>query len=328
MSDRNDETGYDWKSHKPRIGISTCLLGERVRHDGSHRRDRLLTDVIGEFVQWVPVCPEMECGLPVPRESMHLEGSPESPRLITTRSRVDHTDRMLTWCSKRLKELEKDSLCGFIFRKKSPSSGMERVRVYDEEGVPRARGAGIFAMQFMQHFPLLPVEEDGRLHDHRIRENFIERIFCLMRYRELLATNANVGGLVDFHTDHKIQIMAHNQKVCREMGALVAHAKGLKKNELFTQYERLLLSALARKATSRSNANALMHMMGYFKRVLTADEKQELLGTLDQYRGELVPLIVPITLIRHYVRKYEQSYLRRQTYLNPHPVELKLRNHA
>ena len=328
MSDQDNSNGYDWMLHKPRVGISTCLLGERVRHDGSHRRDRLITEVIGAFVQWVPVCPEVECGLPTPRESMHLEGDREAPRLIATRSRIDHTERMLKWCSKRLKELENENLCGFIFRKNSPSSGMERVRIYDENRIPRGTTSGVFAMQFMRHFPLLPVEEDGRLHDHDIRENFIERIFCLRRYRESLETDGTVGGLVGFHTDHKIQIMAHNQKVCREMGSLVAHAKQFGKEELFAQYELLLLAALQRKATTRSNTNALQHMMGYFKRVLSADEKRELLEIIDEYKRELVPLIVPIALVRHYVRKYGQQYLKRQTYLNPHPIELKLRNHA
>ena len=205
---------------------------------------------------------------------------------------------------------------------------MERVRIYEENRIPRGTTSGIFAMQFMRHFPLLPVEEDGRLHDHDLRENFIERIFCLRRYREFLQSDGTVGGLVDFHTDHKLQILAHNQKVCREMGSLVAHAKQFGKSELFAEYERLLLTALNRKATTRSNANALQHMMGYFKRILTADEKRELLGIIDEYKRELVPLIVPVTLVKHYVQKYEQQYLKRQTYLNPHPIELKLRNHA
>jgi len=283
---------------------------------------------MGEFVEWVPVCPEVECGLPIPRESMHLEGEPDSPRLVTTRSGVDHTEKMFTWCDRRLDKLEQDNLCGFIFKKNSPSSGMERVRIYDKNGIPRKAGVGIFAMQFMNRFPLLPVEDDGRLHDVRIRENFIERIFCLERYREFLETNGNVGGLVEFHTDHKLQLLAHNQKVSREIGSLVAHAKELKRGELFARYERLFLRAMGTKATTRSHANALMHMMAYFKRVLAPEEKQELLELIDQYRRELIPLIVPITLVRHYVLKYDEPYLKRQTYLNPHPIEFKLRNHA
>ncbi|UCG14989.1 MAG: DUF523 domain-containing protein, partial [Deltaproteobacteria bacterium] len=166
-----------------RLGISTCLLGENVRYDGGHKRDRFITDTLGQFVQFVPVCPEAECGLGIPRESMHLKGSPESPRLITTRTKIDHTDRMLAWARIRVRQLEKEDLCGFIFKSNSPSSGMERVRIYNEAGMPEKKGVGIFARAFMDHFPLLPVEEEGRLHDVKLRENFIERIFALKRWR-------------------------------------------------------------------------------------------------------------------------------------------------
>ena len=311
-----------------RIGLSTCLLGENVRFDGGHKRDRFVTDTLGQFLDFVPVCPEMECGLGVPRESMRLVGSPESPRLVTNRTKIDHTERMITWARKRVQELEKEDLCGFIFKSRSPSSGMERVRVYNEKGIPEKKGVGMFARIFMEHFPLLPVEEDGRLHDIRLRENFIERIFALKRWRDLLDEKKSRGRLVAFHTQHKLLILSHSQKHSRILGKLVAAAKSISPKQLYPQYQALFMEALQLKTTVKKNINVLEHMMGYFKKQLSADEKQELLETFNQYREGYIPLIVPLTLIKHYVRKYEQPYLKQQVYLNPHPVELKLRNHA
>jgi uncharacterized protein YbgA (DUF1722 family)/uncharacterized protein YbbK (DUF523 family) len=310
---------------RPPVGISTCLLGERVRYDGGHKRDRFLTDTVGPFVEWVPVCPEVECGLPTPRESMHLEGDPDSPRLVTTRTHVDHTDRMLRWAEQKLDELKGMDLCGFIFKTNSPSSGMRSIRVYDANGVPRKVGVGLFARAFMSRFPLLPVEDEGRLHDPGLRENFIERLFALKRYRD---AERSVGGLVDFHTRHKMQLMAHSQKQLEEMGRLVARAREVPPEELFPAYEERLMTALMHKATPRTNANVLMHMLGFFKDELSADEKAEMLEIIRQYSDGLVPLIVPVTVMNHYARKYDQAYLRQQTFLHPHPVELKLRNHA
>jgi len=313
---------------KIRLGISTCLLGENVRYDGGHKRDRFIIDTLGEFVEFVPVCPEVECGLPVPRESMHLVGDPESPRLVTTRTKIDHTERMVNWARKRLGELEKENLCGFIFKSNSPSSGMERVKVYNERGMALKTGIGMFARAFMDHFPLIPVEEDGRLHDIKLRENFIERIFALKRWRELLGHHQSRGKLVAFHTEHKLLILSHSQKHSRILGKLVAEAKKIPAEQLYSQYEVIFTEALRLKTTIKKNINVLQHMMGYFKKQLSADEKRELLETIDQYRGEYIPLIVPVTLIKHYVRKYDQHYLKQQLYLNPHPIELKLRNHA
>ena len=313
---------------KIRIGISTCLLGESVRYDGGHKRDRFVTDTLGQFLEFVPVCPEMECGLGVPRESMRLVGKPESPRLVTNRTKIDHTERMITWARKRVQELEKEDLCGFIFKSRSPSSGMERVRVYNEKGIPEKKGVGMFARIFMEHFPLLPVEEDGRLHDIRLRENFIERIFALKRWRDLVDEKRSRGRLVAFHTQHKLLILSHGHKHSRILGKLVAEAKSISPKQLYPQYQALFMEALKLKTTVKKNINVLQHMMGYFKKQLSADEKQELLETFNQYREGYIPLIVPLTLIKHYVGKYDQPYLKQQVYLNPHPIELKLRNHA
>ncbi len=311
-----------------RIGISTCLLGENVRYDGGHNRDRFITDTLGRYVQWVPVCPEVECGMGIPRETLRLVGSPDSPRLFTSKTGVDHTNRMLGWARKKLKTLEGEDLCGFIFKSKSPSSGVERVKVYHPDGGSVNKGIGLFAKAFMNHFPMIPVEEERRLHDPRLRENFIENIFTLRRWRESLMSGKNLGNIVDFHTRHKLLFFSHSEKHYRQMGKLVAAWKRFSINKLYEQYESLMMDALRFKPTNKKNGNVLLHMMGCFKKQLSKDEKEELISIIDQYRNEYVPLIVPLTLINHYVRKYDQPYLKRQRYLNPHPVELKLRNHV
>src|SRR4030043_1638385 len=185
---------------KIRLGISTCLLGENVRYDGGHKFDPFLMDTLGQYVEYVPVCPEVECGLPIPREAMHLEGNPDSPRLVTIRTKQDMTDRIVKWARKRGGGLEKEDLCGFIFKSDSPSSGMKRIKGYNDKGMPVKKGVGIFAGIFMGHFPLLPVEDEGRLHDPDLRENFIERIFTLKRWRDALAKKESRGVVVDFHT--------------------------------------------------------------------------------------------------------------------------------
>ena len=316
------------RDQKIKVGISSCLLGNAVRYDGGHKLDHFLTDTLGRYVDWVPVCPEVECGLPVPREAMHLTGDPAAPRLVTVRSGVDHTDRMRRWAGKKLSALARKDLCGFVFRSRSPSSGMQGVKVYTAAGAPGRTGSGLFAKAFMEQFPLLPVEDDGRLHDPALRENFIERIFVYRKWLEYAGGDGTLGGLVSFHTEHKLLIMAHSQKHYRELGALVAGAKKLPKAELHGTYLGLLMEGSRYLATARKNTNVLQHMAGYFKELLSAEERKELQDLIESYRRELVPLIVPVTLLQHYVRKYRVEYLQRQCYLNPHPLELMLRNHV
>lgn len=313
---------------KIRLGISDCLLGEKVRYDGGHKLDRFLTETLGEYVEYLPVCPEVECGLGVPRESMRLEGLPESPRLVTVGSGRSLTDRMLNWANKRVRELEGRDLCGFIFKSGSPSSGMERVKVYGANNGARRIGTGLFASVFMRHFPRLPVEDEDRLHDPTLRENFIERIFVLKRWREMLEQGEKLNQLVHFHARHKLIIMAHSTRHLRLMGKLAAEAKGRGLSSVFAEYGKLLMEALKLKATVKKNTNVLQHMMGYFKKQLCGREKMELIDVIGRYYKGDLPLIVPITLIGHYVRKFSQEYLKEQYYLNPHPLELRLRNHV
>ncbi len=315
-------------NEKIKLGISHCLLGANVRWNGGHTKDHFLADIFGQYVEYVPVCPEVEIGLGIPREPLRLVGSPENPRLMTQKTNIDMTERMLTWAKKRLDQLEKEELCGYIFKTKSPSSGMERIKVYNEKGAAIRKGVGIFARAFMDRFPLVPVEDEGRLHDIGLRENFIVRVFTYYRWLQLLKKGRTTGRLVDFHTRNKLLFMAHHPEIAREMGKLTAKAKQLPTDELFTTYLTLMMKCLKYKSTPRKNANVLYHMTGYFKKHLQPEEKQELVELIEHYRLEYYPLIVPITLFRHYVRKYRQPYLKDQYYLNPHPLELKLRNHA
>lgn len=314
---------------RPKLGVSRCLLGERVRYDGGHKRDGFLADTLAPFVDFVPVCPEVECGLTVPREAMRLVGAPEAPRLRTIKTGVDLTERMNAWAGVRVAGLADADLCGFVFKFGSPSSGMSRVKVYPEGGgAPLLKGRGLFAGRLMDALPLLPVEDEGRLNDPGIRENFIERVFVMHRWRQLVAKGPSLGALVDFHTRHKLLVMSHSVVHYRSLGRLVAQGAGAPLPALLEQYLAGLMEALRLPATVKKQHNVLSHVMGYFKRQLSADEKRELLEILEAYARELLPLIVPVTLLNHYVRKYGEAYLAQQWYLRPHPAELMLRNHA
>ena len=310
-----------------KLGVSACLLGQKVRYDGGHKHDPFVAGILGPHVEWVSVCPEVEYGLAIPREPMRLAGDPSTPRLITIRTGIDHRSGMLDWADKRLTALEKEKLCGFIFKSKSPSSGMQGVKVYSESGTPSRTGIGIFAGAFMRRFPLLPTEDEGRLGDPKLRENFVERIFVFKRWLEFCEERVSAKGLIDFHSAHKLLILAHSPKHYAISGKLVAGLKG-KAREVRDIYVRTLMDGLRLIATAKKNTNVLHHIMGYFKKVLSTDEKQELLEVIGNYHEGLTPLIVPVTLLNHYVRKYNEPYLRSQYYLNPHPLELMLRNHV
>lgn len=227
-----------------KIGVSSCLLGERVRYDGGHKHDRYITDILGMHFAFVPVCPEVESGMPVPREAMRLEGDPAAPRLMTRQSRVDKTGQMLEFCARRVKELEHEDLCGFIFKQDSPSSGLFRVKIYGATGMPEENGSGLFAKAVAHHFPLLPLEEEGRLNDPVIRENFIERVFSYRRWKDFLQSDPTLGKLAEFHTAQKLLMMAHSHQAYRKMGALVAHGREMSLAELLNRYEELFMKGL------------------------------------------------------------------------------------
>ncbi|MDD2544274.1 MAG: DUF523 and DUF1722 domain-containing protein [Candidatus Cloacimonetes bacterium] len=314
---------------KLKLGISSCLLGHKVRYDGGHKYDAWLVETLGQYVDYVPVCPEAGCGMSIPRKALRLVGTKDDYRLITVKTGIDYTDQMLEFSYETLKRLESEQLCGYVFKSKSPSSGMERVKVYPPHGGAAGKtGVGIWAREFMRAYPLLPVEEEGRLHDPVLRENFIERIFIMQRWWDMVNSKPRAGDLVKFHTIHKYLIMAHSPQHYREMGKLVAAIRDLPFKQVLMNYLELLMTACKRAATPSKNHNVLLHILGYFKNELDHFEKQELIRLIDQYKDGMIPLIVPVTLINHYVNKYNKAYLGDQVYLNPHPMELKLRNHA
>jgi uncharacterized protein YbgA (DUF1722 family)/uncharacterized protein YbbK (DUF523 family) len=314
---------------KLRVGVSACLLGQNVRYDGNHKRDPFLVDVLGPFVQWVPVCPELEVGMGVPREPIRLVGRPSAPSLVAERSGTDHTEAMRAFAERRVAELAAEDLSGYVVKKDSPSCGLERVRVWPRSGgPPRREGTGAFAAVLRERLPLLPVEEEGRLHDPVLRESFIERLFVHDRWKRAVAEGMRRGDLVAFHTAHKLTVLAHSPAAYRRLGALVG---GLGKGSIraaLEAYGALLMEALRVPATRGRHVNVLQHMLGYFRDVLPAAERRELEETVNDFRRGLVPLVVPLTLFRHHVRKHEVSYLAGQAYLDPDPKELMLRNHV
>ena len=314
--------------NKITLGISSCLLGNKVRYDGGHKLDPFLAGTLGQLVEWIPVCPEAACGLGIPREVMALEGDPASPRIRTVWTGIDHTARLRRWAKGELKVLADIDVSGFVFKARSPSCGVRDTKVFDAKCRIRSRGPGLFARAVMDAFPLLPVEDEERMHVPALRENFIERVFVYKRWREYIKEDGSLGGLVTFHTEHKYLIMAHSQKHYSSLGKMVANAKKTRKDKLHEDYISLLMEGLQFIATPKKNTNVLQHMAGYFKDELSADEKKELLEVITSYHDGLVPLIVAITLLLHYVRKYDEGYLSRQVYLNPPPLELMLRNHV
>jgi len=312
---------------KIRIGVSKCLLGEPVRYDGQHKHDHFITDTLGRYFEFLGVCPEVECGLGVPRESMRLIGDPANPSLVT-RTGLDLTIRMQDWVAKRVVDLEKEDLNGFIFKSRSPSSGMENVKVYDGKGGFSGKAPGLFAKAFMAHFPTLPCEDEGRLNDPDLRENFIERVFTLWRFRQAVCSSPKLATLMTFHARNKLLIQSHNETLMREMGHELAGLKAREARAHIPQYEAKLMRALKTLATVRKHTNILQHMLGYLRDRVDAADRKELADIIENYHRELVPLIVPVTMLRHYVEKHGIEYLKDQYYLNPHPMELKLRNHA
>jgi uncharacterized protein YbgA (DUF1722 family)/uncharacterized protein YbbK (DUF523 family) len=311
-----------------RIGISSCLLGQEVRYDGGHKHDLYLTGTLGQYFEWVPICPEVEVGLGTPRETIRLVRLGDDTRLVTAKTEVDLTDQMRKFARERAGSLSKEKLSGYIFKKGSPSCGMERVKVYQVKGPAKRVGTGLFAAALMDRFPNLPIEEEGRLCDPRLRENWVERVFAYHALQRLWTRGWRIGDLVAFHTRYKLALLAHHEEKYRELGRLVASANSLPCGELRERYEKKFMAAMKEVATVGENVNVLQHMLGSFSVQLDAMSRQELVSHIEDYHRGLVPLVVPLTLIRHYVRLLDVEYLKDQVYLNPHPKELALRNHV
>jgi len=311
-----------------RMGISSCLLGQNVRFDGGNKLDTLLTETLGRYFEWIPVCPEMEIGLGAPRESMHLIAGADGTRLMTVKTGKDLTEAMTGWAHRRIEELVGLNLCGYVLKMDSPSCGMERVRVYEGNGMARRAGSGIFAGLLQQELPMLPVEEEGRLHDMSLRENFVERVFAHHRWQEFRKNDPRPADLIGFHTRHKLTLSSHSERHYRTLGRLVAESGKGKMREILDEYGRLFMEALRIRATPRKHANVLYHILGFLKKEMDAGDKGELAAVIEEYRKDRVPLVVPLTLLGLHLRRHPVPWAQEQTYLNPYPAELMLRNHV
>lgn len=311
-----------------RVGISSCLLGEKCRWNGGHKLDSYIKDTLGQYIEFVPCCPESEIGLGIPRETLRLVDRDGEIRLVTTKSGRDHTDKMREYSRGMVEFYASKGICGYILKKDSPSCGMERTKVYNSKGVPERSGTGIYAEALLSRFPFLPVEEEGRLHDPRLRESFLERLFAHRRISLLFTRDWSLGDLVSFHTAEKYLLLAHSPDAYREMGRLVATAKGMSRREIEGRYYELYMTAMQKLVRRGRHVNVINHMVGYLRDKITASARHELQVTIDDYSNGLVPLVVPITLIRHYAIVHEVAYLRLQHYLEPSPKELALRNYT
>ena len=318
-------------NHPPeriRVGVSACLLGQEVRWNGAHKRDWYLVRTLGRCFEWVPVCPEVELGLGIPREPIRLEGDPAAPRLVARDSRVDLTLRMETFVARRVEALAALDLCGCILKSESPTCGMERVRVHGPAAGRAPRGVGIFARALMRRLPLLPVEEEGRLHDPALRDSFIERVFALRRLRDLLAPRLTAGRLVAFHARHRLQLMSHAPEGARRLGRIVAAAGRGPVRVAGARYASAFMETLQVRATLRKHANVLQHVLGSIEKDLPPDDRREILDAIEAMRNERLPLAVPVALLRHHLRRHRVPDLVDQVYLDAHPRELWRRRHA
>ncbi|MGD8331401.1 MAG: DUF523 and DUF1722 domain-containing protein [Acidobacteriota bacterium] len=313
---------------RPRVGISLCLLGEEVRHDGGHKRARYVTDVLAEYFEWAPLCPEVDVGMGIPREPIHLVADGDTVRLVGIRSERDWTEEMARYARAKVEELAAADIDGFILKKDSPSCGMERVKLFNAKNMPTRDGVGAFARVLMERMTTLPVEEEGRLNDAGLRENFITRVYAYQRWRALLREGLTAGNLVDFHTRHKLLLLAHSPSHYYRLGPLVAEAGARDLGELAPEYERLLMAALARPASRQRQVNTLHHLCGFLKDELDAAEKAELLDVIEQYRRGIVPIVAPLTLLRAHLRRIEHPWVNKQVYLAPYPRDLGLRSHV
>lgn len=306
-----------------RIGISSCLLGQRVRYDANHKLDTYITGTLGRHFEFVPVCPEVAIGLGVPRPPIRLVGDPAAPRALGVKDpSLDVTDGLAAYGHRQAERL--GALSGYILKSKSPSCGMERVKVYGTGGGSRP-GRGIYAAAFMAARPDLPVEEEGRLGDPGLRANFVERVFAYHRWQQLARSGVTARRLVEFHTAHKLTLMAHGERQ-DPLGRLVARAGRTDPRALGETYLHRFMAILARPATRARHANVLLHVLGYLRRALDAEDRRELRELIEQYRTSALPLSVPIALLRHHFRRHPDPWIARQVYLYPDPRELALRD--
>ncbi|AZQ85894.1 DUF1722 domain-containing protein [Colwellia sp. Arc7-635] len=311
-------------NNKISIGISSCLLGHKVRFDSGHKNNSYISNTLSEYFDFIPFCPEVDIGLGIPRETIRLVLLDEKVHCVGSKNPdLDVTERLKD-CAQAQQSWQQ-SLSGYILKKDSPSCGMERVRLYKGD-MPDRIGVGIYAQKLMENFPDLPVEEEGRLGDAILRENFIQRVFIYARWQALFAEEFSLKNLNSFHAQHKYIFMSHSQSLAKELGHWLAQAHGQEPGEVLKQYLSKMMVILKLRASRKGHVNTLQHLQGYLKSYISADDKAELVDIIDQYRNGLLPLIVPITLLRHHFRRFPNEYITDSYYMKPHPKELMLLN--
>lgn len=311
---------------KIQVGISSCLLGEEVRYNGGHKHSPLCTRDLSRYFEFISVCPEVSIGLGVPRKPIRLVGDPADPDVVGVDDiTFNATQDLKDFANTKVKEL--DQLCGYIFIKGSPSCGLFRVKVYNEKGFPQEEmGRGVYAKVVTDNYPLLPVEEAGRLQDAVLRENFITRVFAYHNWQLLKQEGLTAKKLIDFHSSYKYTLMAHNPQSFTALGRLLADVGKHDPDEIGDEYFTGLMESLNKKASRKSHTNVLMHLQGYLKNQLSKGEKAKLGEAIEQYRRGIIPLIVPVTLLKNFFHTYPDDYIARQSYLQPYPDDLSLRN--
>ncbi|WP_434682057.1 DUF1722 domain-containing protein [Pseudomonas sp. R1-18] len=311
---------------KPKLGISACLMGVEVRFNGGHKESHLCTRALNEYFDFIPLCPEVAIGMGVPREPIRLVGDPEAPQAVgTVNSELNVTEALAEYGAHMAAEV--GDICGYIFMQKSPSCGLERVKVYRENGAPvDGGGRGIYARAFCERHPDLPVEEDGRLNDAVLRENFVTRVFAYAAWQQLLKGEITRRSLTEFHSRYKYQLMANNPVQYKVLGNMLGSMGRSDPNEVAPRYFTALMAALKKCATRSTHTNVLQHLSGYLKQTISAQDKQEIQQLISQYHQGIVPLIVPLTLLKHHFRQHPDPYVALQVYMQPHPENLSLRN--
>jgi len=312
---------------KIRIGISSCLVGQNVRFDGGNKRDRYITDTLSNYFHWVPVCPEVELGLGTPRPTLRFQKIDKDVRLIQPATGKDLTDEMAEFAEKRVKKLKGETIYGYVLKSRSPSCGKGGIKIYKGHAIrPATNGIGLYAKRLIGDWPNLPVEDEGRLCDPVLRENWINQVFAYYSFQSSLFPRPTVGKLVKFHSSYKFTILSHCNTTYRQLGPLVAGAKKHPIKSVVEEYENLFMAALKKRATAAKHVNVMEHMIGFFKKELDSNTRKEILVSVEDFRKGIVPVIVPITLIKHYARVLKIDYLMDQSYLSPHPKELALRS--
>ena len=311
---------------RPRLGVSACLLGKPVRFDGGHKKNNYILSSLSNHIDFVSVCPEMEAGFGLPRPTMQLRQLGDEIRLVFSKTPDnDATDQLTDYSTTRVNELE--DLDGFIFKKDSPSCGAFRVPVViHKDGFKNRQGTGLFAKAFMERHPLIPVEEEGRLNDSVLCENFFERVYAYRRWKEITHPEKNIQGLIEFHAKHKLMLMARGSHYYQELGRMVAGTKSADLMQRRELYISRFMEVMKITSHPGRQVNVLQHIMGYLKQAISHEDKQELLSVFEAYRQYQLPLITPVTLLRHHLRVHPQHYISEQHYLEPFPEQLALRS--